>query len=495
MIDYTPKFSALLIPSLALSLSAMAQSETKSPNILFISIDDLRPQIGAYGHEYMVTPNLDELASKARLFNHQYVQVPTSGASRAAMLTGMYLTDAKQAYNEVFGDNLVGTKESENPETFVHHLRRNGYYTVGMGKISHHGNGHVIYKGSESLELPNSWDRWVNDPDWLWKREDILHAYADGVGRTDKPLPAFEFKDVADESYPDGRLANLAMAELELMTKRKGDEPFFMAVGFYKPHLPFCAPKKYWDIYEGVDIELSPCKDIPQGVDKGFIYGSQEFRNQYSHPEGCAAGPGVIVPDDYARNLKRAYYSALSYTDTQVGKVITKLKELGLYDNTIIVVWGDHGWNLGDKTIWGKHNLFDCALRSTFMIKTPDMPHAGEPTNSLMATIDIYPTLCDLAGITAPAWLDGVSIKPIIEDPKAQVRDDVYSYWRSQMSIKTDRYRFSLREVNGKRIVMLFDHKNDPNETVNIADKNPKIVEQLTKKIVEQSRGYMPTLK
>ncbi len=500
-LNYKPRFSALLISSLAMGTSATiaaeAQAPQKAPNFLFICIDDLRPQIGAYGYDFMKTPNLDRLASQSRLFREQYVQVPTSGASRCCMLTGKYPTESKDANNEIFGQSLIGTKEGEIPETFIHHLKRNGYYTVGMGKVSHHGNGATRYKGNESRELPHSWDRFVNDPDWLWKGDDILHAYANGEGRDVKAdnKPAFENLDVPDESYPDGRLANLALAELELIASKKSDEPFFMAVGFYKPHLPFCAPLKYWDMYSDEDIDLAPNKTIPEGVDKAFVYGSIEFNNQYSHPEGSKAGVGVVIPDDYARDLKHAYYAAISYSDAQVGKVLDKLEELGLDENTVIVVWGDHGWCLGDHTIWGKHNVFNRALNSTFMIKTPDMKKPGVITDQLMGTIDIYPTICDLAGITPPEGIDGVSITPIIDNPKAKVRDEIYSYWQGKLSIKTDRYRLSVHNSRGKEAVMLFDHKNDPEETVNVADKYPKVTAELLKKIKEQNKGYLPDFK
>ncbi len=473
----------------------MAEDRQKQPNFLFICIDDLRPQIGAYGVDYMKTPNLDRLASEGRLFTQQYVQVPTSGASRRALLTGLYPSETNHTVNEYFGKELASTKEGEHPETFIHHLKRNGYYTVGMGKVGHHANGHNVINGSESLELPHSWDRYVNDPDWLWKREDILHAYANGGARTGTPKPAFESPDVPDESFPDGRLAKLAISELEMIKKRRGDEPFFMAVGFYKPHLPFCAPRRYWDMYSDEDIELAPNKTIPEGVDKRFVYGSIEFKNQYSHPKTAKAGVGVVLPDDYARDVIHAYCAAVSYTDTQVGKVLSKLKELGLDENTVIVVWGDHGWNLGDHTIWGKHNVFDRALNSTFMIKTPDIKQPGVATDALMGTIDIYPTICELAGVTPPKGVDGVSITPIIDNPKATTRDEIYSYWRNKLTIKTERYRMSIHDAKGDRAMMLFDHKRDPYETKNIVEEQPKVANKLLEKLKQQNDGYLPYLK
>lgn len=283
------------------------------------------------------------------------------------------------------------------------------------------------------------------------------------------------------------------MAELELISEKNNEEPFFMAVGFYKPHLPFCAPLKYWEMYSDEDIDLAPNKTIPEGVDNAFIYSSAEFRQQYSHPH--QAGVGIVLPDEYARDLKHAYYAAISYTDTQVGKVLNKLEELGLDENTIIVVWGDHGWCLGDHTIWGKHNVFDRALNSTFMIKTPDMNKPGVASDQLIGTIDIYPTICDLAGITPPEGIDGVSITPIIENPKTKTRDEIYTYWQGKLSIKTKRYRLSVHNSRGKEAIMLFDHKNDPNETINAAEKYPKVTEELLSKLKAQNRGYLPDFK
>ncbi len=483
------KYAPLVLSALLSTQQRAQAQEDSQPNFLFICIDDLRPQIGAYGYEQIKSPNLDKIAEQGRLFTQQYVQVSTSGASRACMLTGRAPRKQEDMNNEIFGLSLVGTKEGEIPETFIHHLKRNGYYTVGMGKVSHHGNGSTIYNGNESRELPHSWDRYVNDPDWLWKRDDILHAYADGGARTDSPKPAFDAPNVADESLPDGRLANLATTELELIAKR--GEPFFMAVGFYKPHLPFCAPLKYWELYDDEDIELSPIRTIPEGVDKTFIYSSLEFFNQYSHPE--RGGVGIVLSDDYSRDVIHGYYAAISYTDTQVGKVMAKLEELGLDDNTIVVVWGDHGWHLGDHTVWGKHTSFSRAFNSTFMVRTPDMKSPGVKSDNLVAAIDIYPTICELAGITPPDNIDGESIVPILDNPKAKVRDEVVSYWHNQISVKTDRYRMSIynNDKNGKRAVMLFDNKNDPYETVNIAEENPKIVAQLTERLQDNNRGFI----
>ncbi|MFI3261882.1 MAG: sulfatase [Rikenellaceae bacterium] len=487
--------SGMLLTSAALiaSTAVGAKTKGKQPNILFISIDDLRTQIGAYGHSYMVTPNLDEIASNGRLFNNQYVQVPTSGASRAALLTGHNPTERKHTNNHWFTNALIGSTENENPESFVHHLRRNGYYTVGMGKISHSPDGETKHEGEYIRELPFSWDMFVNDPNSPWPKGDgLLHSYANGASRYDGTgyNPAFETLDVSDESYPDGVLANLATSTLEDLAK--SDKPFFMAVGFFKPHLPFSAPKKYWDMYDDKDIVLSPNRDVPQDVDNVFLHNSGEFSLQYSHKE--KAGAGKILSEEYSRDLRHAYFAATSYTDAQVGKVMDKLKELGLDENTIIIVWGDHGWHLGDHTIWGKHSTFERALNSTFIVSTPDMQDAGTPTDALVATVDIYPTLCELAGIEAPEGLDGTSIVPIINNPKAKTRNEVMSYWTDAVTLRTDRYRLSLYNNGKKQGIALFDHSIDPNETIDLSKHNPKVVSKLVKKIKELNNGFLPNI-
>lgn len=485
-------FSNVLLTSTALLACQTAQAEAKNskPNILFICIDDLRTQIGAYGNDYMVTPNLDALAESGRLFNNQYVQVPTSGASRAALLTGRNPRVKLHTTNHYLTNALINSKETEAPETFVHHLRRNGYYTVGMGKISHSPDGETKYKGEYIAELPFSWDKFVNNPNNPWPKGDgLLHSYANGRSRYDSDgyKPAYETLDVPDESYPDGILANLATNEIEELAKT--DKPFFMAVGFYKPHLPFSAPKKYWDMYEDSDIPLSPNRDVPTGVNNVFLHNSGEFAYQYTHPEKAAAG--VILSDEYSRTLRHAYFAALSYTDTQVGKVIKKLKEVGLYDNTIIVVWGDHGWHLGDHTMWGKHSTFERALNSTFMVITPDMRQRGVSTDGLTATVDIYPSLCELTGIKAPEGIDGKSFVPLLKKPKASYRDEVVSYWTDALSIRDKRFRLALFNNGKKQEIMLFDHNSDPNETVNVAKQFPEVVSRLTSRLKELNNGFI----
>ncbi|WP_109831113.1 sulfatase [Reichenbachiella versicolor] len=474
------KHTILLI---VLSVFLTNQSFAQKNNILFISIDDLRTQLGAYGEEQMITPNLDALAKESRLFNRHYVQVPTCGPSRACMLTGKNLTAVSDISHGHLAKQLKGKPETDNPETFIHHLKRNGYYTVGMGKISHQASGH---RGKE-LELPHSWDKFVFDPNNPWKGA-LLHSYANGVHRNKEYRPAYEFKEVTDEEYSDGYLASLAVNELDQLAGK--DQPFFMAVGFFKPHLPFGGPKKYWDMYNHGDIELSPNPEVPQDVDRVFLHPSNEFFGQYTHPE--KGGFGVRISDEYAKNVIHANYASVTYTDAQVGKILNKLKELGLDQNTIVIVWGDHGWHLGDQTIWGKHSAFERALNSTFMIKIPGMKKAGVPTDALVASIDVYPTICELAGVEKPQGLDGKSMVSLLKNPKSKGKEAVHSYWRNIISIRSDQYRMAWFYNGEREEVMLFDHKADPNETINIAKQNPKVVEELKEQIRKLNKGFLP---
>lgn len=454
-------------------------AQQKQPNILFIAIDDLRPQLNAYGHSQMITPNLDVLAAEGRLFQNHYVQVPTCGPSRAVMLTGKNLKSKAEINHHHLGKRLAKMPETKLPETMIHHLKRNGYYTVGMGKISHSVSG----SRGKGLELPHSWSHFVKNPD-------AFQMYASGEKRDKTKTPPFESKDVSDETYPDGRLAQLAIKTLE--ERAKSEKPFFMAVGFVKPHLPFCVPKKYWDLYDRNEIPLSPNPDAPHGVAKEFLHPSSEFFGQYYSPE--KGGAGKRISDAYAKQVIHANFASVSYVDAQVGKVLDKLKPLKLDKNTIVVVWGDHGWHLGDQTIWGKHSSFENALKSTMIVKTPKMKKAGSPTKSLIATVDIYPTICELAKVDKPKNLDGKSFVSILENPKQKTREATLSYWRDIISMRTDTYRLAVFNNGKKQEMMLFDHKKDPNETKNIADNNPEIIAELWPLLKQINKGYLPNL-
>ncbi len=463
-------------------------SDKKQPNILFIAIDDLRPQLNCYGEKYMHTPNLDQLAAEGRLFKNHYVQVPTCGASRFSLLMGQYPQYKKHISNQVFKDDLEAT-EKAGLLPLPKALKKGGYYTAALGKISHYVDGKLFSydgKGDGRPEMPNSWDyEWGPIGKWgtAWN---AFFAYADGSNRNAKKrkVGPTEFVAEKDTDLPDGLITTKAISELKRLDKQ--DQPFFLAVGFLKPHLPFVAPKKYWDLYEGKDLPLSPTPDMPKNIPSNAVQRSGElFGNYQVQPE--KGGRGIRLSDEYAMHLRRSYFAAVSYTDAQVGKLMQTLKETGLDKNTVVVVWGDHGWHLGDHTVWGKHTLYERSLRSAFMIRTPNMPKAGIPNESVVESVDIYPTVLALGQIPAPNVLSGKSLVPILNNPKARLNKPALGFWANGYTLRTENYRLSKYKVDTTIHTVLFDHTKDGNELNNVANtiEYAKIQKQLEKQCME----------
>lgn len=486
----TPRCSFRLLTILALLLPMPTQAQ--QPNILLICIDDMRPQIGAMGHPQMLTPNLDRLAGQGRLFKRHYVQVPTCGPSRAAMLTGKNTRQKSDINHHFLRQQLAGTPEPLLPETWVHHFKKHGYHTVGMGKISHSVTGVHYDKATKTVsrELPHSWSELLVDRQGPWGGGGQTY-YASGQNRVDDDVLPFESMDLPDEGYPDGVMANMAVAKLKALSRTQ--KPFVMAVGFLKPHLPFNAPKKYWDLYKRDAIELSPNPGLPGAVDLRFLHPSGEFFGQYRGQRELG-GVGKRLSDAYAREVIHGYYAATSFADAQVGKVLDELKRTGLDQNTIVVVWGDHGWHLGDHTIWGKHSTFERALKSLMIVRAPAMPEPGVATDSLVASIDLYPTLCDLAGLPKPDGLDGTSFQAVVENPASPGKPVVISYWRDILSLRNERYRMMVYRNGKTEHITLFDHAADPHETQNVAHENPEVVESLYAVMQANNRGFLPGL-
>lgn len=469
--------------AVALTLPAWltaCNTKPERPNILFIAVDDLRTELGAYGNGVIKTPNIDRLAFQGRIFNNHFVAVPTCGASRHSLLTGWRPREKTHLGNEAIVHELSDKPDGKNSETFIHHLRRNGYYTVGMGKISHYPDN-LVYgytdQPSEKKELPHSWDEFVFDSG-KWKTGwNAFFGYADGENRQSmkRQVKPYEAGNVDDDGYPDGLTANLALSKLKEMKKK--DKPFFMGVGFFKPHLPFTSPKKYWDLYNREDIPLSPNPFIPENVNAASLHNSGEVNGYHLRDEEARLdGP---VSDEYARKLKHAYYASVSYIDAQVGKLLDELDRLDLAKNTIVILWGDHGWHLGDHLTWGKHTIFERSLKSAFIVKTPEMNQPGIPTKGIVETVDIYPSLMELCGIEKPKNLDGTSFANQLGDPNSPGKEAAYGYFKNGISARTDRYRLTkyFREAEPK--IELYDHKNDPNESKNIAIENPELVKKL----------------
>jgi len=471
----------LLLVFLLDTVDLQAQSPIEHPNVLFISIDDLRPELGCYGNPVVKSPNMDKLASQGYLFKNHYVTVPTCGASRFGLLTGNYPVARVEISNDAIRKQIAENPDVKHPESFIHALRQNGYYTVGIGKISHYVDG-LLYGYTDSvgneLELPNSWDEMLFDAGQWETGWNAFFGYADGSNRQskDKQVKPYESADVDDEGYPDGLTANLALKKLQELAQR--DQPFFLGVGFFKPHLPFNAPQKYWDLYDRSEIPLTPSPAIPENISESSLHGSGEF-NQYQLGEEKAS-LDAPVSDAYARKLKHAYYASVSYIDAQVGKLLNELNSLGLEENTIVVIWGDHGWHLGDHRVWGKHTNFEYAVRSAFMVKSP-FHQSGIETDQIVSTVDIYPTLLELCNTPVTREIDGHSLVPLLANPNENDHPDVaYSFFRKGITLRTDRYRLTKYFRKERPVIELYDYQNDPYEHKNVAEEKPEVVRELT---------------
>ncbi|MFC4873178.1 sulfatase [Negadavirga shengliensis] len=459
------------------------QAEVQAPyHVLFIAVDDLRPDIGAYGNSLMKTPNMDKLAGTSSLFYNHYVQVPTCGASRCSILTGLLPRSTQHLQNSAIERFLSDEPEGENPESMVHHFRRNGYYTVGIGKISHSVDG-LWYGYEESPvgakpEMPYSWDEFLFDADKWGTGWNAFFGYADGSNRQGmkRQVKPYEMADVSDRGYPDGITADLAVDKLKDLAAK--DQPFFLGVGFFKPHLPFTAPKKYWDMYKEEDIPLSPVPDIPENIHRASLQNMGEFNSYEAGDE--RASLDEPLSDAYAGKLRHAYYASVSYVDAQIGKVLDELERLGLTEKTIVVLWGDHGWHLGDHRVWGKHTNFEVALRSPLMIRVPGTEPREINDGTVVSSVDIYPSLMEWCGIPVDFPLDGQSLARLVGEGKDPDRENLaFSYFNRGISMRNERYRLTRYFREQSPVTELYDHQADPWESKNIAEENPEIVEQL----------------
>tara|TARA_B100001093_G_C26783401_1_gene995609 strand:- start:14 stop:1579 length:1566 start_codon:yes stop_codon:yes gene_type:complete len=451
-----------------------------TPNILFIAVDDLRPELGIYGNSVIKTPNIDKLAREGSLFKKHYVQVPTCGASRYSLMTGLRPKKKIHLENRVFYKEMANQNEKDKPESFVHHLKRNGYITVGIGKLSHSVDG-LVYgyeeKPSKILEMPYSWDRFLFNPG-IWRTGwNAFFGYANGENRQSlkKRVKPYENAEVSDHDYPDGLILKSAIEELKKLKNQS--KPFFLGVGYFKPHLPFNSPKKYWDLYERDSIPIAPDPFIPENVNPSSIGNMDEFYNYELSDEKPTIQKKIS--DKYARKLIHGYYASVSYIDNLVGKLLKELELLDLEKNTIVVLWGDHGWHLGNDRKWGKHSLFERSLKSTLIIKLTGNQNKKKEINSIVESVDIYPTLMDICNINIPYDLDGESLLDLMKFKHKKRNGIAYSFWKNGVSIRTDQYRLTNFFRNEKPKIELYNHIIDPDENINVANKNIRIVDSL----------------
>ncbi|MBK1877246.1 sulfatase [Pelagicoccus mobilis] len=469
-------FSSLLL------LSATAYSESGKPlNILFIGVDDLRVELGCYGDAIAKTPNIDKLAKDGLLFERAYVQQAVCAASRASILTGCRpdSTGVDYPYSEYFMHEFRKTRPS-----IAEFFFDKGYFARTFGKIHHGFEDHM----TERHYLP-TWNVHYLDPHNVALGKKHKH------GRT-KETPAFEFADAPELAYKDGM--STAEAIDTMRRAQQEDAPFFLGVGYFKPHLPWVAPKKYWDLYEDVDVGISPVPSLPDGAPD---YATAHYSlSNYSGENDY--GPRRLS-DDRARVLRRAYFACVSFIDAQVGYLMDELDRLDLRDNTIVVFWSDHGWHLGDQGAWGKTTNYEWSTRAPLIVSLPGS--TGARTSALVEYVDLYPTLVDLAGFEVPDFIEGTSLRPLFDSPDREWKTAAFSqYPRSGdlegYAIRTDRYRYVEwweKEGIEKTSLLsreLYDYESDPLETVNIAETaaHSETVEMLSKQLVAGWRSALP---
>lgn len=435
----------------------------RRPNVLFLPIDDLRPQLGCYGHPQVVTPNIDTLAVQGTTFGKAYCQVPVCGATRASLLTGVRpLRDRFVTFKTMVEEDLP------NALTLPQYFREHGYTTVSVGKVFHHTNDTSERSWSQRPWIP------VRDPNESWRNYLLPESLAADNSVTDRG-PAFECADVPDNAYADGRIAEQAMVEMRRLAEQ--DEPFFLAAGFLKPHLPFNAPKKYWDLYDRDELDLAANPYRPKDAPDQAMHNWGELRHYAGIP---AEGP---LSDEMARSLVHGYNAATSYTDAQIGMLMAELDRLGLRDNTIVVLWGDHGWQLGEHGLWCKHCNFNTSLNAPLIVSALGMKRESK-CNALVEFVDVYPTLCELAGLPRPDHLEGTSFVPLMDDPGQPWKRAVFSRYHAGDSIRTDRHLYTEWTDDQGHLTarMLYDHDVDPQETKNLSERpeNKDLVARLS---------------
>ncbi len=435
--------------------------QKKSLNVLMVAFDDLRPNLGCYGDANAITPHIDKLAQNGVVFNRAYCQQAVCNPSRASLMTGCYpdttrVWDLKAHFREAM-PNVV---------TLSQHFKNHGYQSDCIGKI---------YHGSAGVQDAPSWS---SEAELTHTREYkyVLPENIDAKTKGFKKAAATECADVDDSAYIDGMVADRTVERMKELADI--DRPFFLSVGFRKPHLPFSAPKKYWDMQDkesiGVIANPLPPEDVPEIALHDWV----ELRGYSDIPD-----LGPLSPAQEA-HLRHGYYAATSYADAQLGKVIAELDRLGLRETTVICLWGDHGWHLGEHGLWCKTTNFELDTRSPLIFCLPDGRCSGRSTDALAEFVDVYPTLAELCGLPLPEALEGTSLVPVLDDPDAVVRDCARSQfprpWPEKKdgfshmgySIRTDRYRYTeWREMpsGASHARELYDHNNDSMETVNLA--------------------------
>lgn len=483
------------LTSLLLLAGALTASAATKPNVLLICVDDLKPLLGCYGDTRVKTPNIDRLAARGVLFERAFCNQAVCAPSRNALMTGL-----RPSSIGIYDLATNFRKAVPDAVTVAQHFQRHGYRTEAMGKIMHVGHGND--------EDAASW----TVPHWkpggggyaLKENRDIVRAAVQKAKAEGLPPervatlakgPPTECADVPDDTYGDGMIADEAIRRLRA-AKEKPDEPWFIGVGFHKPHLPFVAPKKYWDLYKPESFTLPALRSLPAGAPGFAGHNGGELRSYSDIP---SVGD---IDDQTGIHLIHGYHAATSYMDAQLGRVLDALDETGLARNTVIVLWGDHGWHLGDHGLWCKHTNFEQAARIPLIVAAPGTTAPGTRSAALVETVDLYPTLCELAGLPLPQGLDGTSFTAALRDVSSPTKDAVYHiYPRNNLlgrAVRTPRYRLVEWKTPGASadtaVYELYDYETDPDETKNMAAEKPETVSALRALLAKQPEAK-PQLK
>ena len=438
-----------------------ARAADKKLNVLFVAVDDMNNDLGCYGHPLVKSPNIDRLAKMGVRFDRAYCQFPLCSPSRSSLMTGL-----RPGTTRVFDLKYHFRKGLPDVVTLPQMFMNNGYYAARVGKIYHYGNPGDI--GTSGLDDPPSWKHFVNPAgrDKTVLENDIMNYTPNrGLGSAMAFLSDAKGKD---EEHTDGKVA---LEGIKLIEEHK-DKPFFLAIGFYKPHTPYVAPKKYFDLYPKDKIDLpkvaaEDVKDVPKPA-----------------LASTAPWPYFGVTKDQARECKQAYYAAISFVDAQIGKLLDTMDKHKLLDNTVVVFWSDHGYHLGEHGLWMKQSLFEESARVPLIIVAPGAKGNGQVCVRTVEFVDLYPTLADLAGLTPPKNLEGASLKPLLDDPKKAWDRPAYTQVQRGnfpgYSVRTERWRY-IEWDDGKKGAQLYDHDADPHEYKNLIDdaKYAKVVEEM----------------
>ncbi len=486
----------ILFCSLVVTLPAVVTTTVQAepagpPNVLLILVDDLKPALGCYGDRAARTPHIDALAARGMRFNMAYCNQAVCAPSRFTLMLGSHSTSTG-----LYGLGSQLREILPAAVTMPQYFARHGYRTESLGKVFHIGHGNQ--GDPKSFSVPHFKDKVIEylepastDGGKLTREEALFTNQKLGQIRSLPRGAAFEAPVAKDSDYADGRVAAETIRRLQAAKERRQQEgtPFFITAGFVRPHLPFSAPKKYWNLFDPDKLPQPKNEKTPIEAPAVAVKKGGEITAYKPVP---AAGK---ISDSLKRKLIHGYYASSSYVDAQIGKVLQELKRLQLADNTIIVLWGDHGFHLGDLGIWTKHTNYEQANRIPILVVAPGVTTPGNSTGQLAETVDIFPTLADLAGLPAPEVpqsIDGISLVPVLKDANARVRDHAFHAYPRKLlgrAIRTDRYRLVEWRNPGQPLTTaqyeLYDYEQDPNETRNHASQQPEVVKQLAAKLAK----------